>query len=82
MGRSRAARVFAVLLCACCTLTRGQGDAEKLEGHDIQLGKFPDDFAFGVATSAYQIEGAWEQDGQYIYYIVGLDRRFRLAVRR
>ena len=27
-------------------------------------GQFSDDFAWGVATSAYQTEGSWDQDGR------------------
>ena len=31
---------------------------------DFYYGTFPDNFAWSTATAAYQIEGAWNEDGE------------------
>ncbi|XP_076434590.1 lactase/phlorizin hydrolase-like [Babylonia areolata] len=42
----------------------GQGEGEAADTDDFYFGKFPDNFAWAVATAAYQVEGAWREDGK------------------
>ena len=34
------------------------------EDSEFLYGSFPKDFAWGTATAAYQVEGAWNEDGK------------------
>ncbi|KAG7296377.1 hypothetical protein JYU34_021521 [Plutella xylostella] len=45
--------LICVTYLACC-----------LASKDESIKKFPDDFLLGVASSSYQIEGAWDEDGK------------------
>jgi Glycosyl hydrolase family 1 len=47
--------VVALLVLSAIGHTMGQDD--------FLYGKFPDGFLWGAATAAYQVEGAWNADG-------------------
>ncbi|XP_060578197.1 lactase/phlorizin hydrolase-like [Ruditapes philippinarum] len=44
--------------------TRTNTDTEWLYEDEFLYGVFPDNFAWSVATAAYQVEGAWNEDGK------------------
>lgn len=39
-----------------------------LNHSDILFGQFPDGFIWSAATAAYQVEGAWNEDGMMFQY--------------
>ena len=49
------------------------------EEDDFLFGRFPADFKWGVTTSNYQVEGAWNQGGRRKSYFSGTCRLFRFS---
>ena len=39
---------------------------------ELYYGSFPKDFAWGTATAAYQVEGAWNEDGKAEGHVIAM----------
>lgn len=53
------------LSCGICVRTHGYQTNEWIYlKKEVPVKKFPKDFIWGTATAAYQVEGAWKEDGK------------------
>lgn len=53
-------KLYTVILLTLLAWANAQSDyPEQITG------TFPDDFIWGLATASYQVEGAWDADGNY-----------------
>jgi len=55
--------LYMIVLVLFTPFTNGN---QNVDG-DFLYKQFPDDFLWGTATSAYQIEGAWNADGEVLW---------------
>ena len=60
------AAAFAALLATTNCREFENGKAARADD-DFLTGVFPDDFKWGFATASYQVEGAWNEDGNVSY---------------
>jgi hypothetical protein len=58
--------VYLLLMAFCMTSHSAAHTRIDDSDREFYYGIFPDDFTWGVATSAHQVEGAWNIDGIFL----------------
>jgi hypothetical protein len=66
-------RVRLAIVVAFVSAFFGACNVFAFQDEPLLYGKFPDNFTWGLATSAFQIEGGWNEDGKvrHIFNVTG-----------